>query len=87
MDRFFVRCAGFGFIRVSGFVFDAEVVPGDIDEPIPGLYGDNQLWNLFTAKNSARCGEDFPSGTARLPGASGHGFGYLFDGNPVVESA
>src|SRR5271169_4703557 len=85
MDRFFLNRSGLGVIRLSGSVLEAEVVAGSFDEPISGLHGNHQLWNLLTPKNSARCCEVIPPGQARVSGATDHCCCYLRDGGPVLE--
>lgn|SRR6266478_2352658 len=86
MDRVLPDRGGLGFVRVPRSVLNAEVVADPFDKSISGLYGDDQLWNLFAPKNSAGFREVVPLGRARVPGAATHYRCYLRHGCAVLES-
>ena len=50
MDCFLFNCSGLGFFRISRFVLAAEMATGRSDQSFFGLYGNDQLWNLFAGK-------------------------------------
>jgi len=87
MDCFLLNRGGLGCIPLPRTIFDAEMVAGDSDEPISGLHRDDQLWNLFTSKNSGRRCENIPSRPAPVSGAADHYRRHLCYGSIVLESS